>query len=324
MQRSGMQEPNVNTFKFVGDNRVKPSRARARARTYCSSTDGRASKDSVNRWSGSRMEGYRDPSEVTTDEVETFCRELSQHLQKRFSSQPGVVVGDELKALIVKRVPPKLVTLYEQFHHCIELLAFETTEIGKRIRRYQYIERYKFFFSTPDKEMFQAFQEHTWSNRGGEIYVILERGEALIEFASLIAGRLGEPPSKAAKGFYNDMRNEFNYRLRERHRITHVHERPSLLSRILSLPAEAYQEPAVVDLIVGTVGQLSGMMKLLESGAKFESSEALEEALAAVNDETPKIEDFQEAYLKRVDEEAGKMWRLLTKGLREAVALPAT
>lgn len=85
------------------------------------------------------------------------------------------------------------------------------------------------------KEVIGAWQFHSHSLRVGELYIVLDRTLALLEFLNIVARDCGLPVTDCRKSFEKRFKKTFDRRLRERHRLVHAHERPSMTSRIIDL-----------------------------------------------------------------------------------------
>jgi hypothetical protein len=253
---------------------------------------------------------YEPPSGLTRSQISEFCGVI----EKCLLNGPTVEISDAVKSQVAKRVAPSALPLYDDFDSVVSLAAHEIGEIGQRIGRYRYIERYKFFFETNDREMGLAFGEHLYELRSGQIYAVLERGVEIIRLCSTVADCRGRGDSKAANAYLKEFRSAFAYRLRERHRQAHAHERPSLASRILSLrPVKEDEKRMAAEVLATVLAQARFALRLLTQGGN--------EIVSPVPEDHA---EFQSYYLQRVDEEASTMWRIFSKAIARAVgaALP--
>lgn len=222
--------------------------------------------------------------------------------------------GAAVISAVDNMIPPKSRDGYRTPLNVIDLATFEVTSLGQKIRRYQFIERYKFFVRMPDSEMGMAFHEHCYEVRNAEIYGTLERGEVIIRFITALAADFKIGDAKAPNRYARNFRRAFEHRLRERHRRTHAHERPSLVSRMLQLGEIKTTEER--QLLEGLLRNIYGTLT-----AAFD---AIREKLQA-DDRIPSTGDpvaFQKWYLERVDEEAAAMWHIFTDSLSAAVKMP--
>ena len=162
------------------------------------------------------------------------------------------------------------------------------------------------------KEMIQALIEHTYTLRSYEIYTVLERATQTLKFGHEVAKAINLPSVLNDKKYEKHMKKEFEHRLRERHRIVHAHERPSLVSRITSLAPEAFKVPEVQNYLISLIKLNSSMLRLLKQKHP-------EITMPHVSDE-----GFYRGYLARVDEEAKSMWEIFKAYIEECVVMPAT
>lgn len=213
------------------------------------------------------------------------------------------------EAQIKKRVPPKALPRLLTPERAIALLALEIEDIGTRISHYQFIERYREHFNAPDQEWRAAFVTHTHILRGSEIYVIMERSCEWLDFFASFAGDIGIAATKQSKALQNKFKKHFERHLRERHRIVHVHERPSLVSRMLSVPPAEMGRPEVADVFATVLGALTTMMK--ESLGEAANGASPQQTFATIND----------LRLRAVDKECLDMWDLFQDAINSAIDL---
>lgn len=190
-------------------------------------------------------------------------------------------LSDETRKHITKRVPLSQLQKYLTVEMAIALLALEISDLGTRISHYQHIERYREHFKAPDKAMRAAFVMHTHVLRGSEIYVVMERCEDWLKFFYELASDLDLGPTQVAKKLQMRFKKEFERHLRERHRIVHAHERPSLVSRMVGTPPEDLDHPDFAKFYVDTVSKLASMLHKA-IGDQVEGKSA-EEVLQAIN-----------------------------------------
>ncbi|MDR6513361.1 hypothetical protein J2792_004255 [Novosphingobium capsulatum] len=143
-----------------------------------------------------------------------------------------------------------------------------------------------------------AFVMHTHILRGSEIYVIMERCEDWLKFFYELASDLDLGPTQVVKKLQTRFKKEFERHLRERHRIVHAHERPSLVSRMVGVPPEDLDHPDFAKVYVDTVSMLAGLLHKV-MGDQVEGKSA-EEVLQAINVRR----------LEAVDRECFTMWSI--------------
>lgn len=259
-------------------------------------------------------EAYFPPSEVPQAVIDALSDQIGGHLRSLVPKDLKAF-GDRVNSTVDAMVAPSARELYRDPSAIIGLATFEVGNIGLKIRRYQFIERYKFFADLPDADMGMAFGEHMYAVRNAELYTILERGEAVVRFGAALAADLGVGDQKAATVYSKQYRAEFEHRLRECHRMTHAHERPSLVSRILQLgKIKTEEERKVVgDILGGIVRTMVAAFKLIQERLPEE-------------DRMPSMLDpvaFQRSYLQRNDTEAASMWCLFADAMLGAVGSAA-
>lgn len=211
------------------------------------------------------------------------------------------------KKHIAKRVPPGTLTKYQTPENAISLLSLEIEDLGLRISRYQFIERYREYFAAPNTEMRTAFVMHTHILRGSEIYVIMERCGSFLDFFYDLATDLSLNPTKLSKTLETRFKKDFERHLRERHRIVHAHERPTLISRLSSIPPDAIEKPEVADTFKNVLESVDGVMT-----AAFQSLFETKDSA----DFMKKIDDYR---LEAVDKECLHMWSIFLDSLTKLI-----
>ncbi len=236
---------------------------------------------------------------ILADQVNQVSNGIRHSLERHVSimtTKP--TLSDETRKHITKRVPPSQLQKYLTVEMAIALLALEISDLGTRISHYQHIERYREHFNAPNKAMRAAFVMHTHALRCSEIYVIMERCEDWLKFFYALAADLDLGPTHVAKKLQTRFKKEFERHLRERHRIVHAHERPSLVSRMVGAPPEDLDHPDFAKLYVDTIGMLAGMLhKAIGEQIKDKSAD---EVLQTINIRR----------LEAVDRECFTMWSI--------------
>jgi hypothetical protein len=204
---------------------------------------------------------------------------------------------------IAKRVAPSVLPSYLDIEKAIDLLMMELQTIGTRIVQYRYIGVYNSHFHSPSPEIGIAFLSHFHSLRVNELYIVLERGSDFLRFCELIAEDLELPSLHKVKSYIKSFKKIFERRLRERHRIVHAHERPSLASRLLELPP-GMDRDQVTDAIVPLSVQLMSLWFLLNG--KPVPEQITKEDFDAFRAE------MMELHLNAFDQEAREMWDLFS------------
>ncbi|CDZ54398.1 hypothetical protein [Neorhizobium galegae] len=115
------------------------------------------------------------------------------------------------------------------------LLSNEVLTYCERIRIYPFTARYREALKATSPDMNAAWQLHSNSLRQSEVYVIQERGKKLLGFAHQIAVELDIGTPARFMKFDARFNKKFERRLRDRHRVVHAHEKPSLTSRVTDM-----------------------------------------------------------------------------------------
>lgn len=243
-------------------------------------------------------------SEILAEQVDSVAGGFDASLKRHLAalSQPPSISKDTKKH-IAKRVSPKNLAKYQTPENAISLLSMEIGDLGLRISRYQFIERYREHFQAPTAEMRTAFVMHTHILRGSEIYVIMERCVSFLDFFYDLAADLSLNPTKVSKPLESRFKKDFERHLRERHRIVHAHERPTLVSRMMSIPPEDMTRPEVGDIFKNVLGTFAGMV-----APAVQSTLGTEDASEALN----RINEFR---LQAVDKECLDMWSIFLESL---------
>jgi hypothetical protein len=245
------------------------------------------------------MSQHQSLSEVLADQINQVSNGVQLSLNRHIRLMPSApTLSTTTKAQITKRVPPKQLQKYLTLEMAISLLALEIVDLGTRISHYQHIERYRDHFTAPNTEVRAAFVMHTHILRGSEIYVIMERCKDCLDFFYELACDLDLGGTKMSRKMETCFKKEFERHLRERHRIVHAHERPSLVSRMVGIPPEDIQNPIFAKTFEDTIGTLAGLLHS-KIGDEIEGKSP-DEAWKAIND----------LRLKAVDEECFKMWSI--------------
>jgi hypothetical protein len=214
------------------------------------------------------------------------------------------VISRPLHQQIEKRVPPSTLANYLTFGRAISLCMNEFELIATRIRQYPMINVYPEYFSSKDRAVFAAFLTHLHSLRANELYLIQERGCQLLKFVHVITSGLGLESFDQSRVFEKAFKKEFWWRLRERHRLTHMHERPSLMTRMLDVIASDIDKETLTDALADLVINLSTLFDSLKS----------------MEDEDVNFGEVREEMERAHDEGFGKeslaAWRLIKLSFR--------
>lgn len=242
--------------------------------------------------------------EQVTEVATGFDASLKRHLAALGRSP---ALSDATKKHIAKRVPPSTLAKYQTPENAISLLSLEIEELGLRISRYQFIERYREYFEAPNTEMRTAFVMHTHILRGSEIYVIMERCGSFLDFFYDLAMDLSLNPTKLSKTLETRFKKDFERHLRERHRIVHAHERPTLISRMISIPPEVIESPEAVETLKNVIGSFVELVT-----PAFQS-------LFQIKDPADAMKKINNYRLQAVDTECLEMWSIFLDSLTKLI-----
>jgi hypothetical protein len=216
-------------------------------------------------------------------------------------------LSQPLREQIKRRVPPGSLAKYLRLDRAIALCTNELELIATRIRQYPMIEIYPNYFSAKDRSVYAAFLTHLHSLRANDLYLIQERGVQLMRFTYFLTQNLGMQSVDQSRTFEKSFKKEFGWRLRERHRLTHVHERPSLMTRLLDVMSSNINKEQMKDVLVDLVIKLSTAFDSLKSG----------------KNKTPEEVDFQKTtqemrrvHVRSFETETAEMWRLVESNFR--------
>lgn len=247
------------------------------------------------------MDQPKPHQERLIEEVEFFAAALQRRLEIHVGAMPEPPrMTPEIEAHIRNRVGPKSAEQYLSIERAIALLAVEAADIGYRISQYRFIERYREHFMPADAPMRVAFHTHIQVMRGNEIYVIMEHGKAWLVFAHDLAAALDLAPTKMHKVLINRFTKAFERHLRERHKIVHAHERPSLVSRVASLAATGRDDREIGQATQGVVQTLIAMA-VRTAGDRVDAAAPVDTV----------IDQLNALRLAEVDRECEEMWKIL-------------
>lgn len=167
--------------------------------------------------------------------AQALAAKVSETVSAAAKAAPGRRASARSKTLVARRVQPNWLPKYEVMDDYSYLVWDEAMTILDRILVYPFTTSYRKHLVSAPKEVISAWQFHSHSLRVGELYIVLDRSLALLEFLTVVAEDSGLPVTDQRKAFEKAFRKIFDSRLRERHRLTHAHERPSMTSRIIDL-----------------------------------------------------------------------------------------
>lgn len=184
---------------------------------------------------------------LTPEVASGLAEKITGIIEGATKNSPGRPASRATKALVAKRVPTKLLGTYEVMDPYGSVIWDETMMILDRILAYPITTHYRKHLAGAPPLVRSAWQIHSQSLRVGELYIVQDRTSALLKFLRQVAIDCGLPTTDCERSFQSAFKRTFERRLRERHRLVHAHERPSLESRIIALgSAAAPAEPGLV------------------------------------------------------------------------------
>ncbi|MBZ6077357.1 hypothetical protein [Microvirga puerhi] len=208
---------------------------------------------------------------------------------------------------VAKRLSPKSVPTYSTPEKLPFLIKMEIESLGDRIRLYPFTARYRELINSGPHDMLTAWQVHSHSLRQSELYIIQERGTELMRFLHDVALDLGVATVDRANNFQKGFRKRFDRRLRERHRLVHAHERPSLTSRVIdfALVAEDADRETVADILANLTIDIAN---LLPGEPPKDAQEIMR-----------RVSELRDNYVTFAEEEAEDMFAILSSEVRTAL-----
>lgn len=225
---------------------------------------------------------------------------IIEHACKSFPRRPA---SDATKAMAAKRVSPKSLSRFETLENYHLIIMDEIVTILDRILAYPTTTRYrKYFKNTPDG-LGRAWALHSQSLRVGELYIVLDRTNALLKFLVQVGSDCGIPVTNCQKSFEKRFKKKFKRRLRERHRLVHAHERPSLESRVIGMTSEtmSFEAEEVAPLIEEQFGKLIDALSKA-TGSSWQDFGELQQ-------------DVEKMHEEASDQEASQMLELVGEAL---------
>lgn len=195
--------------------------------------------------------------------TQAIAAKLQDVVDAAAKASPGMPASAEARKLVARRVPRSWLPKYEVMDEYGFVLWDEAMTILDRIVVYPFTASYRKHLKDAPREVLGAWQFHSHSLRIGELYIVLDRALALLEFLTVVARDCGLPVTDQRKAFEKAFKKTFERRLRERHRLTHAHERPSMISRIIDLSGgkwagdDAASIKQVLDILAKTLPMLT-------------------------------------------------------------------
>lgn len=233
-------------------------------------------------------------------------------LEKHVANVPqSQLVSSTTAKSVSKRLSKKGAKRFETVSSLPLLVSSEVLTLCERIRIYPFVAKYREALRSDSPEMTAAWQLHSHSLRQSELYVIQERGGDILDFAHHVAADMGLGTANRSKEFEKRFKKQFEWRLRDRHRVVHAHEKPSMTSRLtdLMITTNETTEGDAKDFFMGLLVRISDMLP----GEKTDDPKEL----------TRRLQSVRDTYVKDAEEEAYQMMKIFVEELKETIA-PAT
>lgn len=194
-----------------------------------------------------------------------FAAMVSDAVTTAARASPGMPASAEARKLVARRVSKSRIPNYKVMDEYGPVLWDEAMTILDRILVYPFIASYRKHLKDAPDEVLKAWQFHSQSLRVGELYIVQDRTKKLLEFLAVVARDCGLPATDKREEFEKTFKKNFERRLRERHRLTHAHERPSFESRIIDLAGGKWQgdHEATVEQVLDVLAKM--LPKLAEA-----------------------------------------------------------
>ncbi len=246
-------------------------------------------------------------SKVTAALVETVAATIHAASAPKSGQAPSAAT----RKLMLQRVSPKnAADNFATLDKYWVLVDSEITSLLDRILAYRYVTQYrKVLIANGDRELVGAWQFHSQSLRTGELYIIQDRTTAALRFLMAVGNDCGLAVTDQTVAFEKKFKKRFERRLRERHRLVHGHERPSMESRIIGLSGETTSLPRdeLERILHDILGKAASAMR--EIGAKTGKE---------ISFDLPSIEKMHEDVSVR---EARQMLDLVGEALLKTIGL---
>lgn len=182
---------------------------------------------------------------------------------------PGKQASAEARKLVARRVSKTRLPKYKVMDEYGLIVWDEAMTILDRIVVYPFTASYRKHLKDAPKEVLKAWQFHGHSLRVGELYIVLDRTKKLLEFLAVVARDCGLPATDKREDFEKTFKKCFERRLRERHRLTHAHERPSMESRIIDLAGGKWDgdNEATVEQVLDILAKMLPMLATASEAA---------------------------------------------------------
>src|ERR1051325_9116494 len=164
----------------------------------------------------------KNPTALRRQMIEEFCDSIQAHLTTAMNAAGGSLKpSPEVAQHVARRTAPSSLHKHTGMDSAVMNYVVDLWDLATRIRRYQFIERYRDLATSDNKDLAAALLEHTHALKSHEVYVVLERGSKLLKFGFALSTNLGLAGIDNSNRYLKALKKEFEYRLRERHRMVH-------------------------------------------------------------------------------------------------------
>jgi hypothetical protein len=181
-------------------------------------------------------------------------------LEKAVSLVTPAQISTDTYKCVRKRVSAKIVSEYATPQNVLSLIILDIQQIGDRIRLCPFTAKYREQINLSSNDMVTAWQLHSHSLRQSELYIIQERGTEVLQFLHFVARDFKLKSVDCSNSFEREFKKRFERRLRERHRLVHAHEKPSLVSRLIDLMVSGDNERAVGQALGEVLAKVASIM----------------------------------------------------------------
>lgn len=248
------------------------------------------------------------PKIVTKEAAQAISHWAYEILKKHAANVPPTQLASAATTKSVsKRLSVKGAKKFTTVKSLPLLVSTEVLSYCERIRIYPFVAKYREALKPDSPEMTAAWQLHSQSLRQNELYVIQERGTDILDFAHQVATDIGLGTENRAKIFENRFKTQFKWRLRDRHRVVHAHEKPSMTSRLtdMMITMTKSSEEDVKSYIIKLLLSLSEHLP----GEKTDDPKEITRRLLSVRD----------IYVKHAEEEASKMMEIFFEEMEKTI-----
>ena len=122
-------------------------------------------------------------------------------------ANPGMEASADSKKLVARRVPPSWLSKFELMDGYGFVIWDEAMTVLDRILVYPVTARYRKYLVGAPKEVIGAWQFHSHSLRVGELYIVLDRTVALLEFLYVVGRDCGLDVTDCRKSFEKKLKH---------------------------------------------------------------------------------------------------------------------